>query len=55
MYSYPLQNLPPPFQHGLLFSVPEMKTTGKEFNDSEVFNNSTRYQRNDFKNKPKKC
>ena len=55
MYSYPLQQLPPPFQHGLLFSVPEVQNNRPEFNDNEVFNNSTRYQRNDFKNKTKKC
>ena len=55
MYSYPLQQLPPPFQHGLLFSVPEVQNNRPDFNDNEVFNNSTRYQRNDFKNKKNKC
>lgn len=49
MYSYPLNDLPAPLQHGLLFHVPEVKTDVTEYNDDEVFNNSTRVQRNVFK------
>ena len=51
MYSYPMSDLPAPLQHGLLFHVPEIKTDVKEFNDNDVFNNSTRSQRNIFKGK----
>ena len=45
MYSYSLPNLPPK-NHGLLFEVPETTSHRSEFNDNEIFYNSTRCQRN---------
>jgi hypothetical protein len=45
MYSYSQFDLPP-MKHDLLFESPDLNNTQKEFNDNEMFNNSTRCQRN---------
>lgn len=45
MYSYPMFDLPP-MKHDLLFESSNLNVQTKEFNDNDLFYNSTRYQRN---------